>query len=91
MRKIKGSDHINFIMASAKGDNLTNLASDEITALLRQRHKLGPGDTDDFTIRRQDDWIQASAQQAQVITILLTVAAGSRSSWAASASRTSCS
>lgn len=76
MRKIKGSDHINFIMASAKGDNLTNLASDEITALLRQRHKLGPGDTDDFTIRRQDDWIQASAQQAQVITILLTVAAG---------------
>lgn len=76
LRKIKGSDHINFIMASAKGDNLTNLASDEITALLRQRHKLGPGDTDDFTIRRQDDWIQASAQQAQVITILLTVAAG---------------
>jgi len=76
MRKIMGRDHINYIMASANGDNMTNLASDEITALLRQRHKLGPGDTDDFTIRRQDDWIQASAQQAQVITILLTVAAG---------------
>ncbi|HET6331275.1 MAG TPA: ABC transporter permease [Holophagaceae bacterium] len=76
MRKIKGSDHINFIIASANGDNMANLASDEITALLRQRHKLGPGDADDFTIRRQDDWIQASAQQAQVITVLLTVAAG---------------
>jgi putative ABC transport system permease protein len=76
MRKIKGSDHINYIMASAVGDNMTDLATSEITALLRQRHKLGPGDPDDFTIRRQDDWIQASAQQAQVITILLTVAAG---------------
>ena len=76
MRKIKGSDHINFIMASAKADNMTTLASDQITGLLRQRHKLGPGDADDFTLRRQDDWIQASAQQAQVITILLTVAAG---------------
>ncbi len=76
MRKVMGRDHINFIMASANGDNMANLASDQITALLRQRHKLGPGDADDFTIRRQDDWIQASAQQAQVITILLTVAAG---------------
>ena len=76
MRKIAGRDHINFIIASAKADNMTNLASDQITGLLRQRHKLGPGDPDDFTIRRQDDWIQASAQQAQVITILLTVAAG---------------
>ena len=76
MRKIMGRDHINYIMASANGDNMTNLASDEITALLRQRHKLGPGDPDDFTIRRQDDWIQASAQQAQVITILLGGVAG---------------
>jgi putative ABC transport system permease protein len=76
MRKIKGSDHIQNIIASAAGDNMTDLATGEITALLRQRHKLGPGDGDDFTIRRQDDWIQASAQQAQVITILLTVAAG---------------
>ncbi len=76
MRKIAGRDHINFVIASAKSDNMTNLASDQISALLRQRHKLGPGDSDDFTIRRQDDWIQASAQQAQVITILLTVAAG---------------
>jgi putative ABC transport system permease protein len=76
MRKIAGRDHINYIIASAKADNMTDLASDQITGLLRQRHKLGPGDPDDFTIRRQDDWIQASAQQAQVITILLTVAAG---------------
>ena len=76
MHKIMGRDHINYIMASAAGDNMTDMASSEITALLRQRHKLGPGDSDDFTLRRQDDWIQASAQQAQVITILLTVAAG---------------
>ena len=76
MRKIAGRDHINYVIASAKADNMTNLASEQITALLRQRHKLGPGDPDDFTLRRQDDWIQASNQSAQVITILLTVAAG---------------
>jgi putative ABC transport system permease protein len=75
MRKVKGSDHINNIIASAVSDTKSKQAESEITALLRQRHKLAPGTPDDFTIRKQDDWIQASAQQGAILTMLLAVAA----------------
>ncbi len=75
MRKVKGSDHINMIIASAASDTKSKQAESEITALLRQRHKLPPGTSDDFTIRKQDDWIQASAQQGAILTMLLAVAA----------------
>ncbi len=75
MRKVKGSDHINFIIASAVSDTKSKQAEMEITALLRQRHKLVPGTPDDFTIRKQDDWIQASAQQGAILTMLLAMAA----------------
>ncbi|MBK8726407.1 MAG: ABC transporter permease [Holophagaceae bacterium] len=75
MRKIQGRDHIQFIIASAASETQTDQADAEITALLRQRHKLGTGQDNDFTIRKQNDWLQASAQQSAVITTLLAVAA----------------
>ncbi len=75
MRKIQGRDHIQFIIASATTEDRTDQADAEITALLRQRHKLGPGQDNDFTLRKQNDWLQASAQQSAVITTLLAVAA----------------
>ncbi len=75
MRKVKGSDHINLIIASAANETKSHQAELEITALLRQRHKLPGGTPDDFTIRKQDDWIQASAQQGAILTTLLAVAA----------------
>ena len=75
MRKVKGSDHINNIIASAVSQAKSKQADAEITALLRQRHKLPPGTPDDFTIRKQDDWIQASAQQGAILTMLLAMAA----------------
>jgi putative ABC transport system permease protein len=75
MRKIQGRDHIQFIIASAATEEKTDQADAEITALLRQRHKLGTGQDNDFTLRKQNDWLQASAQQSAVITTLLAVAA----------------
>jgi putative ABC transport system permease protein len=75
MRKIMGRDKIQFVIASAAREDLTDQADAEITGLLRQRHKLGPGQDNDFTLRKQNDWLQASAQQSAVITTLLAVAA----------------
>ncbi|MFN8011025.1 MAG: ABC transporter permease [Holophagaceae bacterium] len=75
MRKIMGRDKIQFVIASAAREDLTDQADAEVTALLRQRHKLGPGQDNDFTLRKQNDWLQASAQQSAVITTLLAVAA----------------
>ncbi len=75
MRKIMGRDKIQFVIASAAREDLTDQADAEVTALLRQRHQLGPGQDNDFTLRKQNDWLQASAQQSAVITTLLAVAA----------------
>jgi putative ABC transport system permease protein len=76
MRKIQGRTKIQYIIASASREDAVERADGEITALLRQRHKILPGGDNDFTIRKQNDMLQASAQQAGVITMLLAVAAG---------------
>jgi putative ABC transport system permease protein len=75
MRKIMGRTKYQRIMASAVTEDSVDLATAEITALLRQRHKLLPGQDDDFTIRKQNDMLETSAAQAKVITTLLAVAA----------------
>ena len=75
MRKVMGRDHISRIIASSL-ENKADLAEAEITALLRQRHKLQSGQDNDFTIRKQNDWIEASAKQSEVLTMFLAMAAG---------------
>lgn len=75
MRKVMGRDHIGRIVASSL-EGRADLAADEITALLRQRHKILAGQDDDFNIRKQNDWIEASAKQSEVLTMFLAMAAG---------------
>jgi putative ABC transport system permease protein len=75
MRKVLGRDHISRIIASSL-ENKAELADAEISALLRQRHKILPGQDDDFTLRKQNDWIEASAKQSEVLTMFLAMAAG---------------
>jgi putative ABC transport system permease protein len=76
MRKIQGRTKIQYIIISAIREDAVDQADAEITALLRQRHKILNGTDNDFTIRKQNDWLQASAAQSGVITMLLAVAAG---------------
>ncbi len=75
MRKVLGRDRIQSIAVSVRSEDRMNQADAEITALLRQRHRLQPGEDSNFTLRRQDDWINAAARQSYVITLLLTLAA----------------
>jgi putative ABC transport system permease protein len=74
MRKVLGRDHISRIIASSLADK-ADLAEAEITALLRQRHKLTADAENDFSIRKQNDWIEASAAQSKVLTLFLAMAA----------------
>lgn len=74
MRKIMGRDRIQRVLVSAK-EGKAELAETEITALLRQRMKVGIRDDNPFTIRKQDDIIQMQTQQAGILTALLAVAA----------------
>jgi putative ABC transport system permease protein len=76
MRKVMGRDKIQRVILSATDENKIDAAEAEIVALLRQRHKLPPGMDNDFSIRKQNDWLQASAQQSGVLTMFLAIAAG---------------
>ncbi|MBP1626557.1 MAG: FtsX-like permease family protein [Holophagaceae bacterium] len=75
MRKIMGRDRIQNITVSAREGKGVE-AEAEITALLRQRLRLGPRDESPFQFRKQDDWIKMQEQQAGVLTMFLAMSAG---------------
>ncbi len=75
MKKVMGRDKIQQILVSAISENQVDYAESEITSLIRQRHRLPSNVDNDFSIRKQNDWLAASAQQSAIITTLLAVAA----------------
>lgn len=58
-------------IVSATANNKIPEAQQQITELLRMRHKLGPTDDNDFTIRTQTEIAEASTQTSRIMTTLL--------------------
>ncbi|HLK40321.1 MAG TPA: ABC transporter permease [Polyangiaceae bacterium] len=59
------------IMVAATSSDTTTRAQQDITALLRDRHHLGPGDDDDFSIRNLAEIAGAQQQGTETMTYLL--------------------
>ncbi len=74
MRKLMGRDRISNLLVSAR-EGRSQLAEDEIKALLRQRLRVADKDESPFTIRKQDDLVKMMSQQADVLTLFLALAA----------------
>ena len=70
-KKLSGTSYINYIIASAQSQQQIPVAEDQITQLLRQRHKIMPGQDDDFTVRSQLDIATAASSTSSIMTILL--------------------
>jgi putative ABC transport system permease protein len=75
-RDITGTSHanaraVNNLMVQALAPNLMSEAQREITALLRQRHRLQPGEDDDFTVRNLSEVFDAQESSARVMSLLL--------------------
>ena len=47
----------------------------QITSLLRERHRIQPGQSDDFNVRRPDTAIKAQIQQSETLELLLVALA----------------
>jgi putative ABC transport system permease protein len=62
---------IRVMMVKAKTADDLSRAEHEISELLRQRHKIGPRQEDDFTVRNLTQMLQAAEQSTKVMTILL--------------------
>jgi putative ABC transport system permease protein len=77
-RKLKGRrlpGVVHFIGASAQSKTLVSEAKSEIEKLLRQRHRIRPGDEDDFTVRTLDEFIGTADRATGIMTLLLTAVA----------------
>ena len=59
------------ILVAARSSEQSTRAVDQVTALLRDRHKLADGDQDDFSIRNLAEMASAQQQGTQTLTMLL--------------------
>ncbi len=76
--KIMGTTAVGLIMASAVSNELVTQAQEEITALLRQRHRINraAGQEDDFSIRSQTEMLRQAEEQSRTMSYLLWSIAG---------------
>jgi putative ABC transport system permease protein len=72
-RKLLGQQipSINQAMVSAISQEATGVTQRQITDLLRQRHKIGVGESDDFLVRNMTDAAQTFTQLTTIMTLLL--------------------
>jgi putative ABC transport system permease protein len=76
-KKVKGryAVWLDDILCSASSPQAVESAIADIRTLLRQRHAIGPGDPDDFNIRRPDEVINARIEASRTLEALLVVMA----------------
>jgi putative ABC transport system permease protein len=63
--------YINSIMVSAQTEKMIPEATDQITEVLKERHRLGASEDPDFSIRSQADISNAATATSKILTILL--------------------
>jgi putative ABC transport system permease protein len=73
MKKLRGKNKLwlDDILCSAVSPEAVNPALAEITALMRQRHHIRPGEEDDFNVRRPDEIIKAQIETSHTLEALL--------------------
>jgi putative ABC transport system permease protein len=70
-KKVLGSPRLQVAYASAISQDATYTAQEQITELLRQRHKLGANEANDFTVRNMTDIAEAANETNNTMTLLL--------------------
>lgn len=75
MKRILSVTYLQGINASAVTEDMTNLAIEDITSILRENHKLKASDEDNFTIRSQQEMAEMMNSTSDTMTVLLLVVA----------------
>jgi putative ABC transport system permease protein len=70
-KKLLSITHIQMANISAVSPGATYTAQEQITELLRQRHKLGPNQENDFMVRNMTDVAETADETNRIMTILL--------------------
>lgn len=75
MKRILSVTYLQGINASAITEDMTDLAIEDVTNILRENHKLKGVDEDNFTIRSQQEMAEMMNSTSDTMTILLLVVA----------------
>ena len=71
MKRITGDRYVRCINLQVRNAARTDAAVEEVTALLRQRHRLSPAQSDDFNLFSQKEIAQAVSSVTGVVKLLL--------------------
>ncbi|MGH9842335.1 MAG: ABC transporter permease [Blastocatellia bacterium] len=75
-KKLLAITHVQFAYVSAVSPEATYTAQQQITELLRQRHRLAANQENDFTVRNMSDVAEAAGETNRIMTLLLGSIAG---------------
>jgi putative ABC transport system permease protein len=73
-RQLKGS-LVDVVFVKARSAQAVDGMIEAIQELLRQRHRIRPGETDDFFVRNLSQFLEARAASSRVMTLLLAAVA----------------
>jgi putative ABC transport system permease protein len=76
MKKLRGITNIQQVTVSAVSAGETTRVADQIATLLRTRHKIQPGEPDDFMVRTMEEMASVRKEATQTMTALLASIAG---------------
>ena len=76
MKRLLAQNYLQSISASAIAEEYSDQAIDEISQILRENHKIKPGEDDNFTVRSQQEMMETMSSTMDTITLILVVAAG---------------
>jgi putative ABC transport system permease protein len=71
MKRIERRTNLNSITVQSESSAVSDKVQRDIADLLRQRHRMGPGRDDDFTIRGQQEIADAATATTRTMTVLL--------------------
>jgi putative ABC transport system permease protein len=75
-KKLLGVTHISNVTVSAASADGVDQAAESIREMLRVRHKIVPGDSDDFMVRPLEDMASVRTETTKTMTTLLAGIAG---------------
>ncbi len=71
-KKLTGETWLRYLVVSATTLQASTAAQQQITSLLRERHRIRQGQDEDFFVRNMKDVADQAAQASQVMTVLLS-------------------
>ena len=71
MKRVLGRDRLNLIQVTARSPDLIGEAMGEIETLLRQRHRIGTGEDNDFMLRSQEEIAATAGETTRTLSLLL--------------------